>query len=148
VGGSLYILDSTFYSTTIAIFINSRNGATLGEQWQITLDNIAVKDVVEVVFDVSSQSYLAGGTTTIDSWTIGRIYDTNNPNGVFTSGETLAEQHPKTDSLYANGHYFERSKPQYAAYAADYFLNAKLLLAGKLSLHFNYPKTSELTMAR
>jgi hypothetical protein len=86
--------------------------------------------VTTMVYDLTSLSGLAGGTGTVDSWTIGRYYDASHPSGAFINGGVLPEKHPKTASLYADGAYFARSKPQYADISADRFLSAKLICAG------------------
>lgn len=144
IGGSIYLLDSTFSSTTIGVLVTSPKGATDGEQWQITLDNIEMDSVETMVYDLASLSGLAGGTSTVDSWTIGRYYDADNPDGAFMNGGVLPELHPKTASLYADGAYFERSKPQYEDISVDLFLSAKLLCAGLSTLFCGLLRTLTL----
>lgn len=73
---------------------------------------------------------LAGGSLTIDSWTLGKIYDTENPNGTFQAGGSLSSTSAKTGMLMGDNGFFERSKPQYEDLTANDFLNANLAASG------------------
>ncbi|KAL2060446.1 hypothetical protein VTL71DRAFT_9477 [Oculimacula yallundae] len=75
---------------------------------------------------------LAGGTTTIESWTQGKVYDAANPSGIYQKGGPLSTLHPKTAELMGGplGGYFERSKPQYENMTPNDFLSAKLIAKG------------------
>ncbi len=143
VGGSLYILDSLFQNVGSALLVSTPSTGNQQQQTYITIDNMVLQNTPNAIIDFNSNSFLAGGTTTIESWTLGRFYDAANPDGAFTTGETLPKIHPKTQSMMGgpNGGYFERSKPQYEGLTPDQMLNAHItakgtiLSSGKTSNH-------------
>jgi hypothetical protein len=136
IGGSIHILDSIFQDTLVGIYVTSSKGGTPDEQFSISIDNLVVSNVVKIVSDNTAGLTLAGGSQTIDSWTIGKIYDEKNLTGKFQSGGALSSTHPKTESLGGGPHngYFERTKPQYTELTSNDFLSAITGAKGKARL--------------
>ena len=135
VGGSIYVLDSSFTNTPYAIVVNGASGSTTQQQPLITLDNVVLNNVVVAVYDLNSNIILNGpgtGTSTISSWTVGTVYDKANPNGAFFAGKPIDTPHPTTASLAGGpfGGYFEKQKPSYSATNNAYWLIAGALAKG------------------
>jgi glucan 1,3-beta-glucosidase len=132
VGGTIYVLDSIFTNTFAAVVINAPKGPTTQEQFLVTLDNVVLQSVTYAAFDITNGIVLNGGTTTISSWVIGKVYDTANPNGAWFGGKPLDAPHPATASLRGGpqGGYFERQKPSYSSSTHDYWLIAQALAKG------------------
>jgi glucan 1,3-beta-glucosidase len=128
-GGSLLFLDSSISDTNTAIKITTPKGAGSSEQFTITIDNLELENVGTAVFHEGVGESLAGGSRTIDSWTLGKVYDQANPKGTYQAS-SLSSLHPKTESLMHAGGYYQRSKPQYEDYDANTFLNAQLVAKG------------------
>ncbi|KAH6722001.1 exo-1,3-beta-D-glucanase [Leptodontidium sp. MPI-SDFR-AT-0119] len=130
-GGSILVLDSKFVNCLVGIFIASPNGATANEQFSVTLDNLVIQDVTYAVSKNLAQTLL-GGSKTISSWTLGKVYDSSNPAGKFQTGVSVANNRPESTMLLGgpNGGYLERSKPQYKEIGSEGFLSAKFLAKG------------------
>jgi glucan 1,3-beta-glucosidase len=128
------VLDSIFQDTKVGIYVTTPKGSTSEEQFSVNIDNLVLSNVGATVSDVTSGVVLAGGSQTIDSWTLGKVYDATNPNGKFQSGGALSSTHPKTASLGGGPHngYFERTKPQYGDLSANNFLSAAIAARGIL----------------
>jgi hypothetical protein len=133
-GGSIHVLDSIFQDTKVGIYVTTAKGGTADEQFSVNIDNVVISNVGTTVSDTTSGVTLAGGSQTIDSWTLGKVYDSTNPTGKFQSGGALSSTRPKTASLGGGPHngYFERSKPQYSDLTANSFLSATLAAKGMI----------------
>ena len=135
VGGSLNLLDSTMNSvTTNGIVMYNTVGSTTQEQVLITIDNLAVDSATIVVYDLNAGTYLStSGADVIQSWVIGKKYDSYAPDGSWVNGAPLQVLHPTTGSLMGgpNGGYFEYSKPQYSSEVTDNVLMANIVAVGK-----------------
>jgi glucan 1,3-beta-glucosidase len=131
-GGSILFLDSKFVNCVYGIVVTSPNGATSSQQFSITLDNLVLESVPNAVSKNLTPTLL-GGTRTIVSWTLGKVYDKSNPDGKFQSGASLADDRPDSSMLCGgpNGGYLERTKPQYQELGYQNILNANLLANGK-----------------
>lgn len=135
-GGSMMILDSHFETVNSGISIKTQRGATDAEQFSMTLENIIMNGVKTMVTHDSSNTVLEGGSSTIESWILGRVYDDDHKEGSFVKGKvsSLAKREPslvKTDGIATDGYYI-RSKPQYEHKSADFFLSARFAAAGEL----------------
>jgi hypothetical protein len=128
-GGSILLLDSILSGMSKGIHVSTPVGPTQSEKFSITLDNVQLLSVGTAVHHESGSVTLAGGSRTIQSWVIGKVYDEKNPRGRYQTGP-LPSLHPTTGSLFKGGAYFEREKPQYETYSADTFLNARELATG------------------
>ncbi|KAH7333308.1 exo-1,3-beta-D-glucanase [Rhexocercosporidium sp. MPI-PUGE-AT-0058] len=118
-GGSILVLDSEIHGTKV------------GVSFSIVLDNLLLSSVDTLVDDQLSGIKEVGGTRKVESFTLGRVYDSQNPNGKFQSGGTLSSLRPKTASLTEGDNlYVERSKPQYGSYSPDDFINARISIVG------------------
>jgi hypothetical protein len=125
--GSVYILDSTFKGTSVALKSTTPlAGAGAGTTY-ITLDNVVLQNSATAIQDSTGNTILAGGSTTINSWTLGRVYNADHSNGYFSNGGQTSPLRPLTSSLRgnANGGYFTRSKPQYEGYSATSIISVK-----------------------
>ena len=131
-GGSIMVLDSLFDNVRLAIFVKTPRGLTDAQHLSITLDNVILNQVAVAVSDVTTSVQLIGGSRTIDSWTMGRVYDGASPSGTYQAGAPLSTIRPRTESLMGGEHngYFERSKPQYENLAAGDFLSARVAAKG------------------
>jgi hypothetical protein len=134
--GSMMILDSHFETVNSGISIKTQKGATDAEQFSMTLENIIMSNVKTMVTHDSSNTVLEGGSSTIESWILGRVYDDDHKEGSFVRGKTssLGQREPSlvmTDGVATNG-YFIRSKPQYEHKSADFFLSARFSAKGEL----------------
>lgn len=128
-GGSLLLLDSYISATPYGIYVETPLGDTESEKFTITIDNLEIVNVGTTVRHKTAGVSLAGGTTTIESWMLGKVYDSSNPTGTYQSGP-LGSLHPKTESLMGNRGYFQQEKPQYADVDANGFLNARPIASG------------------
>lgn len=131
-GGSLVLLDSYISATPYGIYVETPLGNTESEKFTITIDNLQIVNVGTTVRHRTAGVSLAGGTTTIESWMMGKVYDSSNPTGTYQSGP-LASLHPKTKSLMGTSGYFQQGKPQYADFDANSFLNARPIASGATS---------------
>jgi glucan 1,3-beta-glucosidase len=141
-GGSIYVLDSQFSNTAIGIYVSTPSGDTTAEHFSINIDNLILDSVYAAVYDSTTGAVLVGGSQTIETWTSGRYYDDNHPNGALAAGSLAA--HPKTESLRGgpNSGYFERSKPQYEDLSSSDFLSAKIIAQGIFIRILHYPRTN------
>jgi glucan 1,3-beta-glucosidase len=134
VGGSIHLLDSTMNGVVQnGIVIDSTVGTTQQEQLLLTIDNLVVDSATLVVYDVNAVTYLAtSGAQTVQSWSIGKVYDAKNPAGTWVNGAALDTLHPTTGNLMGgpNGGFFERSKNQYDTFSSGSVLPATLLAVG------------------
>jgi glucan 1,3-beta-glucosidase len=133
-GGSILVLDSKMTNVVTGIYVDTPKGVNSQQHFSINIDNLVISGVGTAVKDAVAGTTLAGGSTTIVSWTQGRVYDTKNPSGTYQTGGALSSTHPKTASLMGGpqGGYFERSKPQYSDLTTNDFLNAKVGAKGIL----------------
>lgn len=128
-GGSLLLLDSYMGGMPTGIYIATPKGSTPSEQFSITIDNLRIANVGTTVKHETASVTLAGGSTTIQSWMLGKVYDQTTPTGRYQSGP-LPSLHPKTPELSAGNGYFVRVKPQYQDLDANTFFTAAGLTAG------------------
>lgn len=137
-GGTIYVLDSIFTNTFAAVVLNAPDGSTQQEQFVVSLDNVVLSSVTYAVFDVTTNVVLNGGSTTVASWVIGKVYDDANPNGAWFGGKPLDSPHPSTADLRGGpqGGFYERPKPSYSSSTHDYWLIAQALAKGPLILSF------------
>ena len=91
-----------------------------------------ISQILTRLSSVDKGGFLPGGSTTIDLWTQGKVYDTNFPAGTYVAGGAPKPLPPKTGTLMGgpNNGFFERSKPQYETIGVGEFINANLLLRG------------------
>ncbi|KAH8892812.1 pectin lyase-like protein, partial [Thozetella sp. PMI_491] len=130
VGGSMYVLDSSFENVVTAFFITTPT-AGVHQEVLLNIDNFAMKNVATGVLTSNFTVALAGGTRTVAGWTYGQIYDAKTPNGRWVTGEESA-LHPVTPSLTtSSGSYFTFSKPQYSGTDANtQWVTAQLVAKG------------------
>ncbi|KIM94816.1 glycoside hydrolase family 55 protein, partial [Oidiodendron maius Zn] len=131
VGGSIYVLDSTFTNVLAAIVMDNTIGSTTQEQVLITIDNMVLSGVTYAIIDSNpSNIILEGGSLTIVSWVLGTVYDPGNPDGSWFTGQPFDSPHLINGSLYSTlattgqAGYFERTKPAYLNTTRDYWLSA------------------------
>ncbi|KAL3496443.1 pectate lyase superfamily protein-domain-containing protein [Aspergillus germanicus] len=131
--GSVYILDSTFVDTGVAVLSTVPLSDVGQGTTNIVLDNVVLQESAVVVQDADGNVLLAGGTAQIDFWTLGRVYNANNPDGTYTNGMNISPIRPLTSSLRGehNGGYFARSKPQYETYTSNQVVNVKTYAGAK-----------------
>jgi glucan 1,3-beta-glucosidase len=125
--GSVYILDSSFKGTSVAIKSTTPlAGAGAGTTY-ITHDNVVLQNSATAIQDSTGNTILGGGSTTINSWTLGRVYNSDHSKGFYSSGGQTSPLRPLTSSLRGNtnGGYFTHSKPQYEGYSATSIINVK-----------------------
>jgi hypothetical protein len=105
----------------------------------VSIDNMVLSSVNYAVYDVTSGNVLNGGSTTIASWVVGKVYDDANPNGAWFGGEPLDAPHPSTPDLRGGpqGGYFERQKPSYSSTSHDFWLVAQAIAKGSFGLSFD-----------
>lgn len=140
IGGSMMLLDSRFVGVNSGISIHTPKVSDLA-QFSITLENIKMDTVKTMVVHDSSSTVLAGGSSVIGSWILGRVYDDDHKTGSFLKGKTsaLEDREPTlttTNGVATNG-YFIRRKPQYQDKSADFFMNAHFAAKGKI--YFSKP---------
>lgn len=118
------LLDSRFENVGLGIFITTPKGATDPEEFSITLENVIMSNVKTMVVHGSARTLLDGGSSTIGSWILGRVYDSNSRNGTYEKGRK-SDLAPRDPAL-VNGikAYYTRGKPQYENKDTSFFLNA------------------------
>ncbi len=141
-GGSLLLLDSYMSGMPTGIYISTPNGSTPSEKFSITIDNLQITNVGTTVKHETAGATLAGGSTTIETWMLGKVYDQTTPTGRYQSGP-LPSLHPKTPELLLGKGYFAREKPQYQDLDANTIFSAAGLIAG-----MSLPSTFAFNSAR
>ncbi|EGN92975.1 glycoside hydrolase family 55 protein [Serpula lacrymans var. lacrymans S7.3] len=120
--GSEAIIDAVVTNTPI--FIQSSvasNGKLAGS---LVLNNIQLNNVPTAVGVTGGAVVLNGGTTTIASWGQGNVFSGTSGNVAFTQGNIPAAN--KASSLLdSSGRVFQKTHPQYAAYATSQFVSVK-----------------------
>jgi glucan 1,3-beta-glucosidase len=90
------------------------------------LDNVQLNNVnTAAVYDTGSgRTVLAGGTTTITSWTQGNVF--TGTGGSYSYKQASASPPSKPGVLLDSaGRFFGRAQPQYEAYSAAQFVSAR-----------------------
>ncbi|KAF7177443.1 hypothetical protein CNMCM7691_005696 [Aspergillus felis] len=127
--GSLMVIDSVFEGTKTAILTFPATTDIKKGTTGITLDNIVFKNVGVAVADNAGKTYLKGGTTAVNTWTLGPVY-LDPTRREFTLDKSMDT--PRIEELLANNSitflqnpYFERKKPQYEQYPWSKFISVK-----------------------
>jgi hypothetical protein len=118
--GSITLLDSTITAVPYAIPVNPTFLPNL------VLDNVQIENVDFLVYVPGSTNFLEGqtGPITIQSWAMGKRYDTADGIGRNTIGFVSPVPDKSPLLLDASGRFFERGKPQYESFGANSFLVA------------------------
>ncbi|KAI1863819.1 uncharacterized protein JN550_009317 [Neoarthrinium moseri] len=130
--GSFMLVDSTIKAVTTAIFTFPYTGTTGDATTGITLDNVKFDGVTNGVWD-GSKSYLAGSTTSIDTWVQGRVYSGTTQNNALSvpfstpRDKTLTGGNP--DNL-PKAPFFEKAKPQYLNVGSGSFIHMRSACKG------------------
>lgn len=119
-GGSLVVLDSTFYSVQTGIAIDQKKQAL----------SLSAKNIMYLVVDTLIRSkqdgvVLKGGSGTLDNWILGTAfgapdYTKERLNGKVSATSKVPDMAGHKTS---NGTYLIRDKPQYEDIPASSFLN-------------------------
>ncbi|EKM55463.1 glycoside hydrolase family 55 protein [Phanerochaete carnosa HHB-10118-sp] len=119
--GAIAVIDATVVNTPIFIR-NSKPSSSLAGS--LVLNNINLQNVPTAVGVVGGETVLAGGTTTIQSWGQGNIYNGTSSTAQFVKSNIAAPT--KASSLLdGSGRIFGRPRPQYTNYAVDQFISVK-----------------------
>ena len=122
--GSVTYLDSSFTNTKVAISIARSSTSSPKTGGSLSIENVALNNVlVAVQYGPLKSTYLGGttGKTTITGWQTGNVYAPTGPStkqGSFTPPARPA-------SLVSNGKFYERSKPQYENLPVTSFVSAR-----------------------
>lgn len=120
-GGSLIVLDSSFWNVDTGISIDQAKDAV-----SLTVKNLHYINVGTTIESKASGAILKGGSGQIDNWILGNAYEgpdykQNKINGDSSAAATI----PDTPSLQASsGSYFIRARPQYESLLASEFWSA------------------------
>ncbi|KIY69225.1 glycoside hydrolase family 55 protein [Cylindrobasidium torrendii FP15055 ss-10] len=120
VGGEA-IIDAVVSNTPV--FVQSTT-ATTSLAGSLVLNNIQLTNVPTAVGIADGSVVLEGGTTTIESWGQGNVYEGTGTTGTFVQGEIVSANKPSS-LLDGNGHIFGKGYPQYEAYAPSQFVSVK-----------------------
>lgn len=122
--GAEAIVDAVVTNTPV--FVRNSQSSQGSLHGSLVLNNIKLTNVPTAVGLVGGSTILAGttGTTTIDSWVQGNVYNGNSPTKKFTQGNIASIQKPSV-LLDGSGRIFGKSHPQYADYAVDQFISVK-----------------------
>ncbi|KAI0341762.1 exo-beta-1,3-glucanase [Trametopsis cervina] len=119
--GAIAVLDATVINTPVFIE-NSQPSSSLAGS--IVLNNIQLQNVPTAVSIVGGEVVLPGGTTTIESWGQGNVYNGTSSTSRFMKSDIPAPT--KAASLLdSSGRIFGRPHPQYENYAASQFVSVK-----------------------
>jgi hypothetical protein len=125
------VIDSVFDGTKTAILTFPATTDIKKGTTGITLDNIVFNNVGVAVADNAGKTYLKGGTTKINTWTLGPVY-LDPTQREFTLDKSMDT--PRIEELLASNSdhygflqspYFERKKPQYEQYSWSNFISVK-----------------------
>jgi hypothetical protein len=123
------VIDSVFEGTKTAILTFPATTDIKKGTTGITLDNIVFKNVGVAVADNAGKTYLKGGTTAVNTWTLGPIY-LDPTQREFTLDKSMDT--PRIEELLASNDkgllqspYFERKRPQYESYSWSNFISVK-----------------------
>ncbi|CAG2165800.1 unnamed protein product [Oppiella nova] len=119
---SLLVMDSEITNTPIGI-LTIRNATSKPVSGALVLDNIKLSNVQKAVARPDGSTVLEGGTKTIDSWGMGRFYDTQGK-GAYKEANLPVPPKPAV-LLDSNKRFFERPKPQYTDVAMADFISVK-----------------------
>ncbi|KAH8821394.1 pectin lyase fold/virulence factor [Xylogone sp. PMI_703] len=127
--GSMSILDSTFQSVNIGVFLPGSDPD--GKLTQMYLVNVNIVDppkgTTVVVGTAGGQNILTGGAQTIASWARGTTFLSTHDTGSGSpaTAQTLPPPHKPAILLGSDGRFFTRSKPQYQTESAGNFVNVE-----------------------
>lgn len=131
--GSIYLVDTVITDTPVGIRAYM-TGTALGTP-AITLDNVVLQNVnTAAIVDSNNNVVLAGGSTGINFYSLGRVYKDGEPGGVLEGNMYDVGTRPDGLTVASSGWpqhpYFSRSKPQYEGYGVDAFEDMKYLGLG------------------
>ncbi|KAI5795641.1 pectate lyase superfamily protein-domain-containing protein [Geopyxis carbonaria] len=122
--GSVILLDSSITDTEVGLLTTRNETVSPATGGSALLDNVKLTNVGAAVADPAGTQILAGGTTTIDLWGQGHVYDKTGALSVAQG--PLKRSFPKPTALLdASGAVFERSRPQYTDVPASKFISAR-----------------------
>lgn len=124
--GSEAIIDAVVANTPIFI---QNSGPTSGVlQGSLVLNNIKLTNVSIAVGVTNGATVLAGtsGTTTIDTWVQGNVWEGTGTSGTFTQDHITSIAKPAS-VLDSAGRIFGKSHPQYIDYAPSDFVSVRSL---------------------
>lgn len=119
--GAMAIIDATVANTPI--FIRNSNSST-SLAGSLVLNNVNLQNVPTAVGVVGGEVVLPGGTTTIESWGQGNVYNGSSSSFQFMKANIPAPTKDKS-LLDSTGKIFGRARPQYEDYAVDQFVSVK-----------------------
>jgi hypothetical protein len=134
-------VDTIITNTPVAVRAYM-TGSALGTP-AITLDNVVLQSVnTAAILDSNNNIVLAGGSTGINFYSLGRVYKDGQPGGVLEGNMYDVGTRPAGLTVSSSGWpqhpYFSRSKPQYEEYGVDALEDMKYLGLGK------YPPVNHL----
>lgn len=135
--GSASFLDSSFRNVaTAAVIITPLDASPGSGSTGVVLENVELDNVGAAVQDTSGNTLLDGGSRHIEQWVTGPVYASGEERQ-FLMGEDIPKYRREASLLDGDGHYFERSKPQYEDRSVSDFVHLKDLGAkGKDSQNF------------
>ncbi|KAH9209807.1 pectate lyase superfamily protein-domain-containing protein [Leptodontidium sp. 2 PMI_412] len=123
--GSAAILDSTFTNVGTVVIIAPPSSTTGSGSTGLTLERVKLSGVTTAVADNTGAVILAGSSTTVDEWALGPVYEGSTTARSYSKGGKVGSYKVHQSLLDANGHYFERAKPQYESLSVGSFYSVK-----------------------
>ncbi|OAR05731.1 hypothetical protein LLEC1_03459 [Akanthomyces lecanii] len=135
-GGSMMLLDSHFEVVNLGVHIKTQKGGTKEQQFSMMLENVMMSEVKTMAIHDASNTKLPGGSSVIQSWILGRVYNEDHAEGSFVTGKSsdLAKREPElvmSNGVATDGYYI-RSKPQYEHKSTDEFVTVAGAAKGRI----------------
>jgi hypothetical protein len=126
--GSAMFLDSSFTNVGTVVQITPPSSTPSTGTTGLVLENVALSGVSKAaVADTSGAVLLAGGTSRIEHWALGPVYEGSVDARSFSAGGKVGNYRRSLTLTNDNGAYYERPKPQYeSASVGDFVPHARL----------------------
>ncbi|KAK3896383.1 pectate lyase superfamily protein-domain-containing protein, partial [Staphylotrichum tortipilum] len=124
--GSALFLDSSFTNVETVVQITPPSSTPATGTTGLVLENVALSGVTKAaVADTSGAVLLAGGTSRIEHWALGPVYEGSVDARSFSAGGKVGNYRRPLTLTNDNGAYYERPKPQYESASVDEFVHIR-----------------------
>ncbi|KAJ3163266.1 hypothetical protein HDU86_002436 [Geranomyces michiganensis] len=123
--GSIVFMDSTIVDTPVGLLTNTNEKQVIKTVGSLVLDHVTMKNVGKAVANGAGETLLNGGSSVIENWVQGQVYDNVKSGGRYLAGPVPQTVNKPAVLLDGQGNFFTRPRPQYDQYGPDAFVNVK-----------------------
>lgn len=123
--GSAILMDSKITNTKTGIVMVAPKTEDVKGNSYLVLDNVKLESCEKGVEIKGGNVILQGGSTTIESWTSGKVFTQAGDSGKYITGGNIEPKRTQVQGLMGENGFLERSKPQYEDRSAGDFLSVK-----------------------